>query len=141
MPPRPTEISDLNCIDLTRRIAKHSTMTSGCRKCRVAQIISLGGSSQGMTLAKRQVTPKSSSNPIVWFPVRVPSHIFSKTYVSIQSDAQVPTRATPKTTSVHVLPMNDWYENTGTGVLSEVVEPEVTRSSRLTIWVVLPTAD
>ena len=41
----------------TRRIEKQRTMERGWRKCLMAQFISFGGSSQGVTLMKRTNTP------------------------------------------------------------------------------------
>ena len=63
VPPRPTEMRDLSCMALTRRIEKQRTMASGWKKCLKAQIMSVGGRSQGTTLANRHVTPTSRRIP------------------------------------------------------------------------------
>ena len=43
-------------------------------------VTSEGGRSHGTVLAKVVMTPSSRSTPMLWFPVRVPSHIFRNTY-------------------------------------------------------------
>ena len=79
VPPKPTEISDLSCITFKRRRPKQRQKARGWRKCLTAQMIWEGGSSQGTTLAKVIITPRSRRTPMLWFPLRVPSHILIKT--------------------------------------------------------------
>ena len=44
-----------------------------------AHIIGLGGRSHGTAEPNITITPKRRRTPMVWFPLRVPSHIFRKT--------------------------------------------------------------
>ena len=44
-----------------------------------AHIMGLGGSSQGTAEPNMRMTPRRRSTPMVWLPLRVPSHILRKT--------------------------------------------------------------
>ena len=109
VPPRPTDTRLLSCITLMSRRPKQRQKARGWKKCLMAQIMAEGGRSQGTAEPNRRMTPSSSSTPMLWLPLSVPSHIFRKTYTNIQRLRQMPKRATLTTTRAQVRPMKDSY--------------------------------
>ncbi len=63
VPPSPTLMSDLSCIAFTKRMEKLRANASGGKKCLVAQMVSFGGKSHGITLQNRRITLKRRRRP------------------------------------------------------------------------------